>query len=176
MAIIRHQKLLLCGVLLCAAAAAPAQAARDTSCQAPPGRAGIEQYCETLPGPTGDSGPRDKGRSRAGAVPRGARRSLARSGTAGRDLLELADSGSDELPGTANGSSRGGKSDRSTRNAADAAGGAPDSTSFNPLSAVRSGVESGTSAGPGFVWLLVGIVLFFAGLGWVRYRRRGQAG
>ena len=172
MAIIRHQKLLLCAVLLCGAAAAPAQAARDTSCEAPPGRAGIEQYCETLPGPTGDSGPRDKGGSRGGTVPRGARKSLERSGTTGRDLLELADSGSQELPGTSNRS----KGSSIERDAGDAVARTPDATSFNPLSAVRSGVESGTSAGPAFVWVLVAIVLFFAGLGWVRYRRRGQVG
>jgi drug/metabolite transporter (DMT)-like permease len=48
---------------------------------------------------------------------------------------------------------------------------APASKSDNPLNAVWSAVSSGSSAGPGFVWILIVLAVVMSVLGWVRYRR-----
>ena len=173
---IRQQKLLFCAVLLCLSSPAAAQAATD--CTTLPGRAGIDQYCESVPGAGGDSRPGTSGGRRGATLPRHTRSSLERSGVAGRDLVRLAES---EDQGVGDGESKDKDQDRAGgRRAGGRRSGEssaiPGSTSVNPLSAVRSGVESGTSAGPVFLWVLLGVVVLFATLGWLRYRRRGQHG
>ena len=157
------------GLLL--AVAIPANAEAKRTCEAPPGRSGIDQYCETVPSAGGDeSGGNFDGtrRGRGGAaLPGGTRSQLGRAGAIGAGVLNLVDqSGSGKAQH---------KRQRSSKTS-DSGTAAPESVSSNPLSAVRSGVESGSSAGPGFVWALIAIVVLFVALGWVRYRRRGPAG
>src|SRR5438105_6298536 len=74
--------------LVCSAAPALAQ-----SCQAPPGTSGIDQYCESIPGPGHNQGRGDRGggvNSVTGRpVPRSAQRRLQSAGSDGKALLNL---------------------------------------------------------------------------------------
>jgi hypothetical protein len=137
-------------------------------CQAPPGRSGIDQYCETIPGAGGDesSGSHQGtgGRGSSGStLSRGTRSQLRNAGDAGAGVLNLVD-GDNSTKGKkkSSGSSSKGGGDESSSN----------SVGSNPLSAVRSGVESGSSAGPWFLWALLAIAAVFLALAWLRYRRR----
>lgn len=174
--------------------AEPAFAQRD--CQAPPGRSGLDQYCETLPGATGDRNPGSGGGS-GGDVGPSTRRRLERSGAEGQALLGLIGRASDGEEGSGAG---GGKSSREQstdgrgkssreRSAADRDGGgkssrgssgsgnekAADEPPNDVLSAVRSAADSGASAGPLFIWVLVAVAVAIAAIAWIRYRVRGGA-
>jgi hypothetical protein len=46
--------------------------------------------------------------------------------------------------------------------------------SNNPLSAVGKAVESGDSAGSGFVWALLAVAAVLAAAAWMRHRSRSQ--
>ena len=120
-------------------------------CEAPPGTSGTEQYCETLPGGTGDrqsTGGPPAGRS----FDRRTQSTLERSGRDGRGVLELPASG-------AGGASRGEPS------------GSRDEPSGSALGSLGSALESGSSAGQGFIRLLVAAGLGMAAIAWLRYRR-----
>jgi hypothetical protein len=52
---IRQHAVAGCVALLCLMLAEPAFGQRN--CEAPPGRSGLDQYCETVPGATGDRSP-----------------------------------------------------------------------------------------------------------------------
>jgi hypothetical protein len=165
---IRQQKFLLCVCLLLLMAAIPAAAQAERRCQAPPGRSGIDQYCETVPGAGGDEGSgRHTGAGRnpgsGSTLSRGTRSQLRSAGEAGAGVLNLVDGdNSTKQKKKSPASSSKGGGDRSSSN----------SVSSNPLSAVRSGVESGSSAGPVFLWALLAVAAVFLALGWLRYRRR----
>ena len=167
----------------------PAQAA-PANCTAPPGTSGIDQYCETVPAASGDQGTRGGGGGSSGGssgqsgrvggnVSRRTAAALQRSGAGGKAILGLS-TGSGQASSSTQGSSSGAAKGHTgaasqTHGAAQGSKGnqstAPASRSDNPLEAIRSAVTSGTSAGPGFVWILVVLGAIMAGLGWLRYRR-----
>ena len=189
-----------CVALLCLVLAEPAVAQRD--CKPLPGRSGLDQYCESVPGATGDRGPGAGGGSGRDVSP-STRQRLERSGAEGRALLGLIDGPSDGGEESAADGDGGGKSSReesaadgagggnSTRekSAADGGGGgkssrgspgsghesAANEPSNDVLSAVGSAADSGASAGPVFIWVLVAVAVAIAGIAWIRYRVRGDA-
>jgi hypothetical protein len=145
------------------------------NCQAPPGTSGIDQYCETIPGSTGNHGPSGHAGSGSSSIDPSTRRALSNQGKAGQAILDLTSaggttsrskksSGSNHTAATPGGSTSG-KSDN---------GATPPATSNNPLSAVGSAVGSGASAGPAFVWLLVVLGIGLSAVAWMGYRRRGR--
>jgi hypothetical protein len=167
----------------------PAQAA-PVNCQAPPGTSGIDQYCETVPTAGGDQGTSGGGGGGSsgssgtsghvgGGVSRRTATALRNSGAGGKAILGLS-TGSGQASGSTQGSSSGaGKGQTGAagqkHGTAQASQGnqskAPAARSDNPLEAIRSAVTAGTSAGPGFVWILVVLGAIMAGIGWLRYRR-----
>src|SRR4051794_40421262 len=165
---IRQQTSLLCACVLLLLATIPAAAQAKQRCQAPPGRSGIDQYCETIPGAGGDEGSGSRqgtgsgGGSSGSTLSRGTRSQLRNAGDAGAGVLGLVDGDNSTKQKKKPASSSKGGGDRSSS----------DSVSSNPLSAVRSGVESGSSAGPWFLWALLAIAAVFLALAWLRYRRR----
>jgi hypothetical protein len=191
---IRQHAVAGCVALLCLMLAEPAFGQRD--CQAPPGRSGLDQYCETLPGAKGDRGPGGGGGSGRDVSP-STRQRLERSGAAGQALLGVIGGASErEKKSAADGDRRatreesaaGAKSSRHESAAGGDGGGkssrgssgsgnenAADEPSDNVLSAVRSAADSGASAGSGFIWVLVAVAVAIAGIAWIRYRVRGGA-
>jgi hypothetical protein len=198
---IRQHAVAGCVALLCVMLAEPAFAQRD--CQAPPGRSGLDQYCESVPGATGDSGPGAGGDTGRDLSP-STRQRLERSGAEGQALLGLtggASEGEDASAPDGNGGGASGGQEESAANgngggtssreesAADSDGGgkssraapgsrnekAADVPSNNVLSAVRSAADSGASTGPVFIWVLVAVAVAIAGIAWIRYRVRGGA-
>ena len=181
----------LTAVLL--ASATPAHAA-PVNCQAPPGTSAIDQYCETVPGAGGDQGTGrgdDRGGSGNGrtgnggtvgdSVPRRTRGALRDAGPAGERILNLPTATSG--PGADAGTQAAGSS-RPAGSAEPRGGGAngttdpqrgdtsvPADTSDNPLDAVWSAASTGSSAGPGFIWILILIGVVMAAFAWLRYRR-----
>jgi hypothetical protein len=150
--------------------AGPAAAQR---CNAPPGTAAVDQYCENMPSATGGGGSGGGGSndsSRAN-VPSSTVRALDRAGERGKELKRFL--GDD----VASAQGRSGKKQTpertSTRKAEkrEAVGKPPTQPSSNPLGAVQSAVNSGTTVGIGFIWLLVALTLLIAGIAWLRYRR-----
>ena len=104
---------------------------------------GIDQYCETIPGPGGDRGAGD---------------------SLGPGERVPADAGKALTPGGSSGAAPRGASD-----ARPARGSAP---SDNPLKAVTSAVTSGPTVGAAFVWTLLALAVALFGLAWLRARRR----
>jgi hypothetical protein len=137
-------------------------------CVAPPGTAGIDQYCETVPSAGGDQGAGSKSRSPA-PVSGKTVSTLERSGEDGKALNRFL--GQD--PGASAGK-RGRKPSAGERRQESASldGQTADEPSSNPLAAVRSAVGSGDTVGSGFVWTMLAITLLMAAVAWVRYRRR----
>jgi hypothetical protein len=188
---IRQHAVAGCVALLCLMLAEPAFAQRD--CQAPPGRSGLDQYCETVPGAAGDRSPGAGGGTGRDVSP-ATKRKLENGGAAGKALLGVlgagarGDSGPGGDGGSASsgggsggrgGSSNGARSDRGSDKAADAESGsdkAADAPSNNVLSAIRSSADTGATSGPGFIWALVIVTLVIVGVAWIRYRARGRAG
>ena len=145
---------LLVTILAALLAVAPAGSAQPAKrCEAPPGTAGSEQYCETLP--TGSGERQSTGRTGGdGSYDRGTRRALEREGPLGRALLALpASGGSGGAPAKERVDSR------------------PDPPGA-PIGSLGSALESGSSAGDGFIWLLLAAGLGMGGIAWWRWRRR----
>jgi hypothetical protein len=188
-----------CVAMLCLMLAEPAVAQRD--CKPLPGRSGLDQYCESLPGATGDRSPGAGGGSGRDVSP-STRQRLERSGAEGRALLGLTGGPSDGGDRSAADGARGGESRREEsaadgdgggnsnreKSAADGDGGGKSrggssrsgnqkaaNDSNDVLSAVSSAADSGASAGPVFIWVLVAVAVAIAGIAWVRYRVRGGA-
>lgn len=150
------------------------------SCQAPPGTAGIDQYCETIPNAGGNHG---RGDSPSGGsstkpggqgVPSAAKRSLSNAGADGAGVLGLAQGEA----GSATGGGKGSSSAQPGR-APGAAGsanatGSSATPSDNPLAAVRSSAQSGATLSPGFAVVLVLLGLSALGAAWFTYRSRGR--
>jgi len=152
-------------------AAAPAAAQR---CVAPPGTAAVDQYCENVPSASGNSGggSDDSNGSSGATTPRSTVRALDRAGESGKELKQFL--GEDVASARADtGAKQGskGSSDRKARTR-EPAGTAPKQPSSNPLGAVQSAVNSGSTVGSGFTWILVLLTLLIAGIAWTRYRRR----
>jgi hypothetical protein len=141
------------------ALAPPGSAQPAKRCEAPPGTAGSEQYCETLP--AGSGARQSTGRAGGGgSYDRGTRRALERAGSDGRGVLDLPSAGGRaQHPADARAGSRSG-----------ARGSRPDPPGA-PIGSLGSALESGTSAGDGFVWLLLAAGLGIGGIAWWRWRR-----
>jgi hypothetical protein len=159
-------RLLLLVVTAMLATAGPAAAQR---CNAPPGTAAVDQYCENVPSATGNGGGSDG--SSGATAPQSTVRALDRAGESGQELKRFL--GED----VASAQGQSGKkrlseraADRKTQKP-EPTGKAPAQPSSNPLGAVQSAVNSGTTVGSGFTWLLVSLTLLIAGIAWMRYRR-----
>jgi hypothetical protein len=177
---IRQQAVAGCVALLCLMPAEPALGQRD--CEAPPGRSGLDQYCESVPGATGDRGP-GAGAGSGRDVSPATKRKLENGGAAGKALLGVLGTGprADSGPGGDGGSasSGGGGGGGGSSNGARSGGGsdkAADAPSNNVFSAIRSSADAGATSGPGFIWVLVIVTLVIVGVAWIRYRARGRAG
>jgi hypothetical protein len=151
----------ICAVALAVAAALSASlvqapAADAQRCVAPPGRAGIEQYCERLPGAGGDrpTGGQDGPTVGTDLDPQ-TRRALAET-PAGTALLRLPE-----------GSARGGA--RGDRAAGDGARSAED-PGEGVVGGLSAAASDATSATPIVVWILVAIAIALAATAWVRSR------
>jgi hypothetical protein len=178
---IRQHAVAGCVALFCLMLAEPAFSQRD--CEEPPGRSGLDQYCESVPGATGDRSP-GAGAGSGRDVSPSTRQRLERSGAAGQALLGVIGGPSDGDEESAADGDGGGKSSRRQRDAdgkssrgSSGSGNqkAADEPSNDVLSAVRSAADSGASAGPVFIWALVVVALLMVGAAWVRYRARGGA-
>jgi hypothetical protein len=181
-----HKLALACACLLLLGLPASSASAARAICQAPPGRSGIDEYCEVLPGATGNRGPGGNERSGGPGLSPRTQRELSRAGKPGRVLLELSrGAGLSPRAGSERGQQQrsGGQGRAGRRSHSQPAGGgrsqpagsgraAPTAPDSNPLSAVRSAVQSGDSAGLGFIWALLVLVVLFAGVAWLRYRSR----
>jgi hypothetical protein len=156
-------------VLLAVAAPATAQ-----QCNAPPGTAAIDEYCESLPTATSHSG----GGSGTASTPKPTARTVKQfeqSGTSGKELNRfLGQDIASARDGGAGASDKGSKRSRRGSSADEPAGTAPRQPSSNPLGAVKSAVNSGATVGDGFIWTLIVIALLMSGFAWTRYRRRSS--
>ncbi len=157
-------------ILLPAILLAASPAAAQQECTAPPGTAAVDQYCENVPSASGNSGGSDG--SSGATAPRSTVRALNRSGESGKELNRFLGEDVASARGrtkTQHGSTH--ASDRKPSKSAPA-GAAPTQPSSNPLGAVQSAVNSGTTVGGGFIWALVLLTLLIAGVAWMRFRRR----
>ena len=165
---------------LLAVVAAPS--AHAQSCEAPPGSAAVEQYCEAIPEGDGAQSGNDFRREAAESVSGG-------GGTNGQggsgnpalsveaaQALESAGADGEAVADLARASS-GGQSASSNGNAASEAGdvagssASSDEASGSPLKAVSASVENGPVAGSLMIWALLGATLVVLALGWMRFRR-----
>lgn len=168
--------------------------AMAATCQAPPGSAGVEQYCEVIPGPGGSQtaqgyvsparARRGGARARRGASPvvASVRSSLRARGPGGAAVLRLVDGGPATTtssskrgqrrrsPATTTGASKRGQR-RSGRSSHDDVTAAPLPKS-DPLRAVSAALQSFGVAGSGIVWILIAVALVMAAFGLIAFRRR----
>lgn len=151
---------------------APAQA---QNCEAPPGSAAVDQYCEAIPEGGGSQSGNDFQRERATsgsgttegdatALPAGTATELEAAGQDGEAIAKLAAGGT-------TGTTSGGSADAS----GDVAGATASSedVSGSPLKAVSASVQNGPVAGSLLIWALLGSAFAVLALGWIRYRSRG---
>jgi hypothetical protein len=154
-------------------ATAPASA---QTCNAPPGTAAVDQYCENAPSASGNGG---GGGSQSGATTKPSNstvRALARAGQGGEELNRYL--GTDVASTRVSGrqpNSKPSSSDRAGAKKDRSAATPPNQPSSNPLGAVQSAVNSGSTIGNGFIWALIAIALLIAGMAWVRHRRNSAS-
>lgn len=178
-------RILLAAAMVVAPLTLAPSVASAQSCKAPPGRAAVEQYCESVPGPGGDRGLNAGGKAiRLSPKAMQAREALKRAGSDGQALsrfLTVAPAtaapgtdvngrgGGTAEPGTsgASGSSnRGSGKDGSTSRAVD----------IQPAAVpggLASAVQSSSSSGAG-VLLAVGLLGALLALSVAFARRRGS--
>ena len=135
----------------------------------------MDQYCENVPSASGNGGGGSDG-SAAATAPRSTVRALERSGEGGKELNQFL--GEDVASGrrAAQQSKQGSKLVGPQAAArASPRRKAPTQPSSNPLGAVQSAVNSGSTVGNGFIWALVALTLLIAGIAWMRYRRRSSS-
>jgi hypothetical protein len=143
----------LAAVLICCASAG----ARD--CNAPPGTAAIDQYCETLPSATGTNGGEGGDVRRVSAATRAALRQSGDDGRALSRLLAETPARTHDQPAT--------RSSGTSNNPARA-----DESATNALGAVRSAIGSGDTVGAWLPWLLLVLAILLGGIAWFRSHRR----
>jgi len=145
-------------------------------CEGPPGEAGIDEYCETIPGPGGDEGTGGRGDGGGGSggsggetpsgapIPSDTTSALEQSGSDGQGLLAFADSGA---------GNRSAKNDDGGGGAATIAPRASEPPQ-GTLGAVGSAVDSAPMSEGGLVLVLVAIALGLSAV--ALYRRRSAGG
>lgn len=147
-------------------------------CVGRPGASAVEQYCEAIPNASGDR-VEPGGRSPASGVsgvPSRTASTLQRAGADGATVLALVSAAGDVTPGDRAGrQEKGGTQEAQAEDGAVAGISAASAPSANPLKAVSSAVSSGTTVGPAFLMLLLGLTVIVLGTGWVRFRR-GSSG
>ena len=174
------------GLLGLALLARPAMAADN--CVAPPGTSGIDQYCEALPSPGGNShhGSKGGGASGGSKLPSATKRALARQGAVGAAVLAISRQGDVQsaqagvqTPARRTGGSKKHPAthsrpthSRTTHHEAAAPANIPAAPASNPVSAVGNSV----SVGGGLVAALLATGAVLALLAWVGWRRRSSAG
>jgi hypothetical protein len=186
-------KIAFLGALLaCALVAQPAGAASSsTTCQAPPGTSAIDQYCEALPAPGGNSGHHKK---HSHPVSNSTTKALEKQGAAGKAVLNLVGSSGDAgtsaptVPATpAPVKHKAVKRHRHHKQQASAPSSNPPATTnvkpvshalpapaSNPVSAVGSAIGTGSSTGAVLLWLLVALAVVMGGTALIGYRRRAR--
>jgi hypothetical protein len=155
--------------LLLAAVLVPSAAAEN--CDAPPGTAAVDQYCENVPSASGPGS--DSGSIPGPKVRRTVTRALQRSGDAGAQLDRFL--GAKSSQSDARSARRAARHPIASGDTEDlrppSHGRSPAHSSTDPLSAVQSAVSAGADVGSGFVWLLLALGLVITGAAWLRYRR-----
>jgi hypothetical protein len=150
----------LFALLAASLALLPSATAAAQSCQAPPGTAAVDEYCETIPAAGGDRGSADP--SRPVPISKQTAQELSGSRDGAALLRQL---GND--PAKPRGSRRSGSDEPSRSSAAP-----PSAPSSNPLDAVGSALSSGPTLGGGFIAALLAVTLLMLTWGWITYRRR----
>jgi len=166
--------------------------AQGNRCQAPPGRSGVEQYCESLPGPGGPQGGGNE-RGRGPALSNRAARELRDAGGTGAALIAAAEASGGSSTGADSGGSGSGNGNAGGKaggaNGQDAQGGSSTGDAIagsgsvekepsgSVLTALRSSVEDGPTVSSALPWLLVLIAIGAFGLAfWGRRRPREDDG
>jgi cobalamin biosynthesis Mg chelatase CobN len=184
----RSLLLLLAPVLI---ALLPATAAAQ-SCEAPPGTAALDEYCETVPAADGQGGGTagrgasgDRADSGGSSSASAVEQRLRSAGPTGAALLAVRTS-KDRSSGndTSVGRERRDRSAASTSKAREsrAAGRDGDAAepqlpapSDNPLRAVVRAASNGSGIGVSFGWVLALSALLLVSVSWVRFRRRSSS-
>lgn len=182
-------KIAFLGALLaCALVAQPAGASSSsTTCQAPPGTSAIDQYCEALPAPGGNSGHHKK---HSHPVSNSTTKALEKQGPAGQAVLNLANSSGDAgtpAPAPAVVKHKAVKRHRHHKQQASTPSSNPPAVTnakavshalpapgSNPVSAVGSAIGTGSSTGAVLLWLLVALAVVMGGTALIGYRRRAR--
>lgn len=165
--------------------------ARAQECNAPPGTAAVEQYCETVPEATGNRATRDRsgrqGETRDSAPaakeePRVSDPTLEQiesSGPQGRQLGRVLRGGDDSRPKPAPKQERAEKQQTKEHKTAPAEQRTPEETSVpvhtgNAFSAVGAAVSGGDTVGGLFGFILLTIAGLIGGVGFIRRGRGGK--
>lgn len=156
-------------VLLLAALVLPTKAVAQR-CEAPPGTAAIDQYCETVPAVDGDRGSGDP--SAPAPVAPETVEELNAAGADGRALAQALGHGSDGSPASDGGPGSGKNGSGGGAKPSGAGGTVPAAPSNNPLSAVPQAVGAGATSGAGLIVVLIFATLAMMGWGWLAFRRR----
>ena len=154
--------LALIPLFIALATASPAAAQR---CEAPPGTAAVDEYCETIPTVTGDRSA-DARPEQPVALPPGTVEELQKEGEDGAALLRQL--GYDPDPAKA-------KEQAERYQAPAPAGGtepAPKEPEFNAFDTVGEIISAGPTMGSGFIAVLLAVIAFMLAWAWIDYRRR----
>lgn len=143
--------------------------AQRLRCEAPPGTAAIDQYCESVPAGGGGPGNRRSGDApdkteAAPTVSDSALQALRANGKGGQDLAEALRSSDRTAP-------RSDVPPPSRRPATPPVRSDAGKAGLGALTAVRTAVENGTTMGGRLIWLLIAIMLTAVVVGWFRFRR-----
>jgi hypothetical protein len=151
--------LIACALVVAGPATGLAAAA---SCQAPPGTAALDQYCEVVPSAEGP-GRGSSGGQTSTLSPSTSRAIASLPAAQARELRQVL-SRLDTTPGGPAADKSAGVSATNSKRPA-----APPS---NPLNAVTKAVGHGPTSGHVFPWFLVALWGILAAGSWTRYRRR----
>lgn len=159
--------------LLSALLVVEAPSAHAQSCEAPPGSAAVDQYCEAIPeGDGSQSGSdfrRQSAESSAGreqddgsALPAAALKQLQSAGSDGGSVANLARAARDTRQPLPGGNNEAGEVAGATASS--------DAGSGSPLKALSASVQNGPIAGSLLIWGLLGSTVAVLSVGWIRHR------
>jgi hypothetical protein len=144
--------------------------AQAQSCQAPAGAGSIDEYCETIPGATGNHGAGvGGGGGGASHVSDQTAAALARDGKDGQALARSL--GTDPSKAKAKASHGKPGAVHATGTATQDATRVPDTPSANPFTAVSQAIGGSDTIGSPFFLALLGVLLLMLGTAWVSWRR-----